>query len=569
MRSLRLLVFLFWVVLPAFSERYALLVGVSKYQAGEGRFNLDGPAFDVSALKASLVAHGNFLESNIHLLVNEQATRAAVLEAIQAVVSSAKAGDYVLFYFSGHGTSSFDKNVPALAPGLGPNTGALVPYDARFSSPQALLDTIIVGRRDLRIPLSKLDPNAQALIILDACYSGESTKGIPLNLGGRPKYIPFSAAAGNTDSLRGLPSLSDAETSLLAVPASVEPYPYRNIVSLTAASKFEPALDISADQIQSGHEHTIDGHPHGAFTNSLLRGLNGEADKDHDGMLTYAELYQFVREDVENQFPHKPQMQLPAEDYGRNLVFGDHPRPVPDSTPAPQNPKNQKEEEIRIQLQGVDKTIQSQIAALPCFHLVDTRPDLILSCELNGSLVLYHGSRRYMRSYDRAKISELLNDLRRQPLAFDLLNWRFSRQSFDISMDVTHNGQGEFWDNQQLRFHVTSQKPAQLLLLDIDSTGGISVLYPTASAKPDDAARGVSLGAGTVGPPYGVEYLKLFAFAEAPEGFEYFRCSEGVAGKTKCLEFMAGDADYNRLLKMLQSASPASAETRFQVVTKP
>ena len=55
------------------------------------------------------------------------------------------------------------------------NTGAILPYEY---NPQKVSDTIIIGKKDLRPYLIKIDKHIyESLIIFDACYAGESIKG--------------------------------------------------------------------------------------------------------------------------------------------------------------------------------------------------------------------------------------------------------------------------------------------------------------------------------------------------------------------------------------------------------
>src|SRR5437899_2334581 len=112
--------------LPLFAERYALLVGVGKYL--NGIHPLDGPVYDVEAMRASLLQKG-YNPSALTVLLNEQGTRAKIIEALRSAVSRLQPGDHLLFYYSGHGTSAFDSGLQFLSPEIGPDSGALATYD--------------------------------------------------------------------------------------------------------------------------------------------------------------------------------------------------------------------------------------------------------------------------------------------------------------------------------------------------------------------------------------------------------------------------------------------------------
>jgi uncharacterized caspase-like protein len=145
-------------VMPLHAERYAVLAGVSHYQL-DG-LNLEGPAYDIQALQDLLVHRQGYSAANVTVLLNEQATRENILNALRRRVDQLRAGDHLFFYFSGHGTSAFDKNNQSLRPVIGPDSGALAPYDLTFENLPAAVQSLIIGQRDLRPILSRVPPGA-------------------------------------------------------------------------------------------------------------------------------------------------------------------------------------------------------------------------------------------------------------------------------------------------------------------------------------------------------------------------------------------------------------------------
>ena len=101
----------------AAGEKRALLVGINDYTASrlpatatpspENRDwrDLEGAVNDVAILRALLVARYGFEPANVVVLTDQQATRAAILEALNRdLVKPSKKDDVVLFYYSGHGS---------------------------------------------------------------------------------------------------------------------------------------------------------------------------------------------------------------------------------------------------------------------------------------------------------------------------------------------------------------------------------------------------------------------------------------------------------------------------------
>ena len=177
-RCIALWVILLWLAvnisLPAWAENHALLIGIGKYR----QRTLEGPPYDVAALYRVLSTQYNFQKINIQTLVNEEATKSAILSEIQRLTHRTRPGDRVFIYFSGHGTSRRDE---VLALPLPHTTGALVPadFDADPDQPvEKQLSQLIIGKRDLRPTLELLDRDRQVLMVFDTCFSGNTVRGI-------------------------------------------------------------------------------------------------------------------------------------------------------------------------------------------------------------------------------------------------------------------------------------------------------------------------------------------------------------------------------------------------------
>src|SRR4051812_6876675 len=111
---------------------YAFLVGIDKYP--EPLRPLRGCVNDVRQLEAWLRAHiknETALECDpILILINEQATRSAVIGGFREHLRKARANDCALFYFSGHGSQ---EQTPCEFWGLEPDhlNETLICYDSR------------------------------------------------------------------------------------------------------------------------------------------------------------------------------------------------------------------------------------------------------------------------------------------------------------------------------------------------------------------------------------------------------------------------------------------------------
>jgi len=85
------------------ADRYAIIVGISDYPGtGSDLQYCDDDARDINNALVTLYGYNS---SNIHLLLDMNATFNATRDAISDVKSQAVAGDEVVFFFSGHGTN--------------------------------------------------------------------------------------------------------------------------------------------------------------------------------------------------------------------------------------------------------------------------------------------------------------------------------------------------------------------------------------------------------------------------------------------------------------------------------
>jgi len=218
---------------------YAVVVGIGKY-----REKL--PAADYADKDAALVAEYltkvlGYPEENVILRLNERATRTDLAKYFEEwLKNNVEEGASVFIYYSGHGT---------------PNTKSgeayLVPYDGD----PTFVDSTAYPLKHLYAALDKL-PAKDVTVVLDSCFSGAGGRSV-LAKGARPLVgkIDTQAASGKT-------------------------------VVLAASG---------GDEISNSYEEK----GHGLMTYFFLKGLHGEADADKDGGIEMAELFEYVKPNVQ------------------------------------------------------------------------------------------------------------------------------------------------------------------------------------------------------------------------------------------------------------------------------
>lgn len=171
-------------------RRRALLIGIDDYTAStlprplrgkteqRGWPDLKGSVNDVNILREMLVLLYGLDPDDIVTLRNQQATRAAILQAIeQHLVKPAGKGDVVFYYFAGHGSQV--PNPRSDEPDR--LDESIVPADSRLGAPD-------IRDKELRPLFNRiLDRGAHLTLVLDHCHSGSGFRGLPT--GAHPRGI--------------------------------------------------------------------------------------------------------------------------------------------------------------------------------------------------------------------------------------------------------------------------------------------------------------------------------------------------------------------------------------------
>ena len=111
-----------------FAEKYALLVGINEYSNVRP---LRGSLNDIAQIKQILIHDLEFSEDKIRVLTDKDATKDNILSALNSLATQTKAGDSLLWYYSGHGFMMLDENGDeALLEAGDRYDEILVPYDA-------------------------------------------------------------------------------------------------------------------------------------------------------------------------------------------------------------------------------------------------------------------------------------------------------------------------------------------------------------------------------------------------------------------------------------------------------
>lgn len=158
--------------------KYALCIGINDYPGTDS--DLAGCLNDADDWAAELRQRG----FDVRLMLDGEATLAAMREAMAALIRQAKKGDTVVITYSGHGTWVPDSS------GDEPDgrDEGLCPYDIERAGP--LLDD------EIRRLFSARAAGVRILLISDSCHSGSVTRGREDDLDAdapRARFLPLEA----------------------------------------------------------------------------------------------------------------------------------------------------------------------------------------------------------------------------------------------------------------------------------------------------------------------------------------------------------------------------------------
>ena len=516
------------------AENRALLIAVPETPGLPEMKKLEGPENDVASLRRVLVENWGFRSKSVRTVRGSAATRKAILDALDDLVSTTNEGDRVLVYFSGHGVSAYTRQARSL--GMRPDTGAIIPVDIKRGSPTEMLAGLIVGSRDLRPRFERLDDaGAETVVLFDACYSGDSAKS-------PPRLVPRSGQL--------FPSITEDQQAFerefeKSLASAAPEWPYERVIYFAAAGRHELAWDIPLNEAQTSRP-TIDGLAHGAFTNGLLIALEGAGDRDQDGRISYSELQEYlVGSLVSRRDSQTPQLRPLGKEIIERPVFG--------RTLGPARPKERKESwPLRVRVGGDDVQLMRLLESEASLVVTESEYDLeVRPGPVRTRVFLPNGADVGVSPRDR---DEVVTFLRRRARAHRITNLSYPAQDMRLELLLEPEQGGVYHSGEVLSVGIRPGNSAWLLLLAIDSAGGVLPVFPfdpsqARLAKAGETAKVIDLAAVA---PFGVELLELFAFRTKPAFYDMW------IGRTHPLS----EAETDRLYEMLQEGADAGGRAR-------
>lgn len=277
----------------------ALLVGINRYKMENA--DLSGCVNDVTNIRDSLIKFFGFKTDDIRVVTDQRATKKNIMERLKWLVQGAKAGDKLLFHFSGHGSQVRDRDGDELKDKL---DEILCPHDMDWDG------TYIVDD-ELRKLFAGLPKGCALEVLLDSCHSGTGTRELlglsqlPPEQSFQPRFLPppvdIQCRVDGDLPLRRLFSGSMSSNPSRLAPDALPEY----------LSLFSGCADN-----QTSADALIGGKYNGAFTYYFCKHL-----RDVKGKISRADLLKRVRASLKHEdFDQVPQLETSKAKKAKSLL---------------------------------------------------------------------------------------------------------------------------------------------------------------------------------------------------------------------------------------------------------
>ena len=284
----------------------AICVGINKF-ANYPQFALNGCVNDANDMAALCKQVLGYKASEVTVLTDAKATKAAIMTALTAAVKDAKAGkiNSLLFAWSSHGTQMTDTS------GDEPDgkDEAFVPYD--IAEKNGDWDPArIISDDEFHDLFGQLPANVLLEVYLDTCHSGSGLRGAEFGLHApRARFVapPSRQGVGRQASVSGFTLDARAPAKKMAAAAK------KVAAAASSADGLHHILWSGCKADQTSADAYFSGRYNGAFTYHYIKVLRAT-----NNSLSRAKVVAQMRTAMKGQFSQTPQLETSATN--RNSV---------------------------------------------------------------------------------------------------------------------------------------------------------------------------------------------------------------------------------------------------------
>jgi hypothetical protein len=257
-----------------------LCIGINDYPGTQN--DLSGCVNDAQDWAGTLEGRG----FTVRALLNAEATRANMMQAMLKLISAAKSGDSVIITYSGHGTSLPDTSGDERD---GYDEG-LCPYD--IGQGNVLLDD------EIHKIFAQRGPGVRVVLISDSCHSGSVTRAaVPDRnaVGPRARFLPPAV---------WLAADRPVKKTTGKIPPRVAGWPTSRGIAGGLSSTAGDLLLAGCRDSEFSYDADFGGRPCGAFSYYALKTLKALSPTG-----TYTDWYKAMRDYLPgSNYPQTPQI---------------------------------------------------------------------------------------------------------------------------------------------------------------------------------------------------------------------------------------------------------------------
>jgi metacaspase-1 len=284
----------------------AICVGINKF-ANYPQFALNGCVNDANDMAALCKQVLGFKASEVTVLTDAKATKAAIMSALTTAVKDAKAGKIssLLFAWSSHGTQMTDTS------GDEPDgkDEAFVPYD--IAEKNGDWDPArIISDDEFHDLFGQLPANVLLEVYLDTCHSGSGLRGAEFGLHApRARFVapPSRQGVGRQAAVSGFTLGARAPAKKMSAAAK------KAAAAASATDGLHHILWSGCKADQTSADAYFSGRYNGAFTYHYIKVLRATSNG-----LSRAKVVNQMRAAMKGQFSQTPQLETSATN--RNSV---------------------------------------------------------------------------------------------------------------------------------------------------------------------------------------------------------------------------------------------------------
>lgn len=529
-----------WAV-PVDAAKRALLIGVENYK--DSKHDLEGVREDVKIMKEVLLKRGGFNESEIKILVDQQATKENVVKNFKEwLINGTKRGDTALFYFSGHGIQVWDENGDEIQDG---KDEALMCHDSnvlkdrvqrtfkgRPGSAYELKDTVNVLLDDEIHELLCQMVGRTVIFFSDSCHAGTVYKALNRQMAQTKNFEQPVFTKGILEDRVTERFAGDAPLKNTNIGSDLMVEGVR-MAAFTASEDSQPAQVVPFDKEPRGK--------HSVFTWYIYHGLNGAADLNKDGRITFEELATYLEKEVKAAgFSQVPQREFQPE----AMAAATFETAVPRREERPDDKAT-----IRCFLdaqQGISPAEADRIRSVLSKNIPGltwttdkSRMSGLITAERRGSVYVAQvcdstgavWEKQEGQNLDQTLVG-LQGNLKAYLIQSSVAAFKNygSNVNFDFSYELKDKAprpKGDVIAGDGLIFKANVKSPGYLYIFSVDAAGIIHPLYPMPNARPErlQPGRTIDLGADSsfkVQEPFGREMVFAFLLADPSQGINTY-----------------------------------------------